>query len=91
MLKGMSIGTATNIDGKYEIKVPEKEGVVIVFSFVGMKSQEMKFSGQKVLNVVLQEDVEQVEEVIVMGYSTRKVSEMTGAVQQFHFKNIQTV
>ena len=88
ILKGMSIGTATNIDGKYEIKVPEKEEVVIVFSFVGMKSQEMKFSGQKVLNVVLQEDVEQVEEVIVMGYSTRKVSEMTGAVQQFQGKTI---
>ena len=59
-----------------------------MFSFVGMKSQEMKFSGQKVLNVVLQEDVEQVEEVIVMGYSTRKVSEMTGAVQQFQGKTI---
>ena len=43
----------------------------------------MKFSGQKVLNVVLLEDVEQMEEVIVTGYSTRKVSEMTGAVQQF--------
>ena len=88
MLKGTSVGTATNIDGKYEIKVPAKEGVVIVFSFVGMKSQEMKFSGQKVLNVVLLEDVEQMEEVIVTGYSTRKVSEMTGAVQQFRGKNI---
>ena len=88
MLKGTSVGTATNIDGKYEIKVPAKEGVVIVFSFVGMKPQEMKFSGQKVLNVVLLEDVEQMEEVIVTGYSTRKVSEMTGAVQQFRGKNI---
>ena len=88
MLKGTSVGTATNIDGKYEIKVPAKEGVVIVFSFVGMKPQEMKFSGQKVLNVVLLEDVEQMEEVIVTGYSTRKVSEMTGAVQQFRGKTI---
>ena len=85
------MGTATNIDGKYEIKVPAKEGVVIVFSFVGMKPQEMKFSGQKVLNVVLLEDVEQMEEVIVTGYSTRKVSEMTGAVQQFRGKEYRSI
>ena len=44
---------------------------MIDFSFVGMKPQEMKFSGQKVHNVVLLEDVEQMEEVIDTGFSTR--------------------
>ena len=88
ILKGTSVGTATNADGKYEFKVPVKEEMIIVFSFVGMKQQEVKYTGQQVLNVILQEDVEQMEEVIVTGYSTRKISEMTGAVQQFRGKDI---
>lgn len=87
-IKGTALGTATDIHGKWQLKLPAQKDICLVFSFVGMKDEEVVLKGQKVLNVVLHEDMTQMEEVIVTGYSTRKVSEMTGAVQQFKGKNI---
>lgn len=87
-LKGGNIGTATDADGAYQLRFPSSSQVVLIYSFVGMKDEERVYSGQKELNVVLSEDVAQMDEVIVTGYSTRKVSEMTGAVQQFRGKEI---
>lgn len=87
-IKGTSLGTAADVNGEYMLKLPGNNDIRLIFSFVGMKDQEVSFTGQKVLNVVLFEDVAQMEEVIVTGYSTRKVSEMTGAVQQFRGKDV---
>lgn len=87
-IKGTTMGTAADINGEYNLKLPSGNEIKLVFSFVGMKDQEVLFSGQKVLNIVLYEDITQMEEVVVTGYSTRKVSEMTGAVQQFRGKDV---
>ena len=87
-IKGMTLGTATDINGEYNLKLPSETGIRLIFSFVGMKDQEILFGGQKVLDIVLLEDIAQMEEVIVTGYSTRKVSEMTGSVQQFKGKDV---
>lgn len=87
-IKGTSLGTAADVNGEYLLKLPGDKDIRLIFSFVGMKDQEITFNGQKVLNIVLFEDIAQMEEVIVTGYSTRKVSEMTGAVQQFRGKDV---
>lgn len=87
-VKGGSLGTATNGNGEYQLKLPDKEEIRLIFSFVGMKNQEIIFSGQKILNVILYEEAAQMEEVVVMGYSTRKINEMTGAIQQFKGQDI---
>ena len=71
-----------------QFALPADKEIRILFSFVGMQEQERVVRDQKVLDVILKEEIAEMEEVIVTGYSTRKVSEMTGAVQQFRGKDI---
>lgn len=78
-LKGTSIGVASDVEGVFELNVPQKDTIVLVFSFVGMKTKEIAWKGEKVLNVVLVEDVKTMEEVVVTGYQTVKKSNMAGS------------
>ncbi|HOK52788.1 MAG TPA: carboxypeptidase-like regulatory domain-containing protein, partial [Bacteroidales bacterium] len=64
VVKGTQIGTATDIDGKYTIKVPEGYNT-LVFSFVGLKTQEIAINGQTKIDVVLSPDIFKLEEVVV--------------------------
>ena len=59
---------------------PEVENVALVFSFVGMKTQEVKYTGQPELNIVMQEDVAQMDEVVVTGIFKKARESYTGAV-----------
>lgn len=87
-VKGLSVGTTTDVKGKYVLKLPEMEKLSLVFSFVGMKTQEIKYSGQDTINVVMEEDVSEVEEVVVTGYQTINKTRMTGAVEVVTAKDI---
>lgn len=78
LVKGTSNGTLTNIDGEYSISAKAED--VLVFSFVGLKSQEVKVGSQSKINVTLQSEQEELDEVIVMGYTTRKKGTATGAL-----------
>ena len=69
LIKGTHNGVVTDIDGNFMIKIP-RDTVTFVFSFVGMKKQEVKYTPGKKLNIVMEEDVEQMEEVVVTGYQT---------------------
>lgn len=71
VVKGTTNGSATDIDGKYAINF-EGDNVILVFSFVGMVSQEISYNGQASQNVVLIADSEQMDEVVVVGYGTMK-------------------
>ena len=84
--KGTNNGTITDIDGQYEIKVPSN--ATLVFSFVGMDTQEIAVAGQKVINVTLQGS-EELEEVIVVGYGTQKKSDITGSVASVDKNRLQ--
>ncbi len=83
LLKGTSLGVVTDVNGNFQLTVPEQDEIILVFSYVGMKTQDVSVKDATPLKVVMLEDVSQMEEVVVTGYSTRKISEMTGAVQQF--------
>ena len=87
-VKGLSLGTATDGDGKYVLKLPEMEKLSLVFSFVGMKTQEIKYSGQDTINVVMQEDVGQMEEVVVTGYQQIDKRHLTSAVNSVRMEDI---
>lgn len=87
LLKGTNLGIATDVNGGYRLQIPQ-EKQVLVFSLVGMKTKEILYEGQAEIDVTLEEDITEMEEVVVTGYSVRKVSEMTGAVQQFHGKEV---
>lgn len=78
--KGTGIGVATDFDGKYSISVPAS-ATVLEFRSIGMKSQDVEIAGRTVINVVLEPDMEELEEVIVVGYgSAKKVGTVVGSV-----------
>lgn len=88
VVKGTNLGTATDIDGRYVIKVDEKPKA-LVFTFVGMNQQEVAYTGQKVIDVVLSADTESLSEVVITGY--KKVSKVrsTAAAAKVDSKMIQ--
>lgn len=71
-------GSVTNVDGKYSVKASAKD--ILVFSYVGMKTQEVKVNGRKTIDVTMQDDVALLNEVVVVGYGTAKKQSLTGAV-----------
>lgn len=79
VVKGTTVGVVTDINGKYSLVIPEN-GKVLVFSFVGMLSQEIALGSQTSIDVVLQEDVIGIEEVVAIGYATQRKVNLTGAV-----------
>lgn len=79
VLKGTTQGTISDIDGAYTLKDVNSNGV-LVFSFVGMKSLELPINGQTVVNAVLQSDVEDLSEVVVVGYGVQRREAVTGSV-----------
>jgi TonB-linked SusC/RagA family outer membrane protein len=79
VVKGTNTGVATDIDGNYSISF-ENENAVLVFSFVGMISQEITYKGQAEINVSLASDSEGLDEVVVIGYGSVKKKDLTGSV-----------
>lgn len=78
-LKGSTQGTITDANGHYEIAVSD-EKAVLIFSFVGMKSQEIPVGSQTTINVALESEVIGLEEVVAIGYGVMKKSDLTGSV-----------
>ncbi len=79
-VKGTTTGTISNVDGEFILEVPNN-AKTLVFSFVGMKTQEVPISGTTV-NVVMEPDVIGVDEVLVVAYGTSKKSSFTGSAKQ---------
>ena len=77
-IKGTTNGTVTDVDGKYSLNVAKN--ATLVFSFVGMKSQEVTVNGRKVIDDTMTNDTELLDEVVVVGYGTSKKSSLTSAV-----------
>ena len=79
IVKGTQIGVATDVDGKFQIKVDDRQDLVFQITFVGMKSKEVKGGNVKVLNIVLEYDTKALEEVMITGYQTISRERATGA------------
>ena len=89
MVKGQSIGTITDIDGRFVLDAPKN--AVLQITYIGYVSQEVKVSGNKELNIILKEDTETLDEVVVVGYGTMKKTDLTGAVMQVKTNDIKSV
>ncbi|MCZ4695602.1 SusC/RagA family TonB-linked outer membrane protein [Ancylomarina euxinus] len=85
VVKGTTIGVATDIDGNYAIQF-DNENAIMVFSFVGMLRQEVLYTGQAVQNIILLPDSKQVSEVVVTGYQTISKERATGAFEKVGVK-----
>lgn len=79
VVKGTQRGTTTDSDGKFQLSVPETSSL-LVFSFVGYRSQEVEIGNQSTLNVRLESEDKSLDEVVVIGYSTVKKVSLTSAV-----------
>ncbi|WP_094766301.1 SusC/RagA family TonB-linked outer membrane protein [Aquimarina agarivorans] len=78
LIKGSSSGTVSDFDGIFILEA--EEGDVLVFDYVGFKSQEVVVGKENTINVSMKEDVSVLEEVVVVGYQKQKKIEVTGAI-----------
>lgn len=78
LVKGTSSGTVTDLDGNYRLSV--SEGSTLVFSSIGYTNQEVVVGNQTTLDITMEEDVQSLSEVVVIGYGTQEADDATGAV-----------
>jgi TonB-linked SusC/RagA family outer membrane protein len=76
---GTTNGVTTGPDGRYSINIRAKD-TVLQFSYVGFLTQVVQIQNQTQINVILEEDVQAIETVVVVGYGTQKKSDLTGAI-----------
>ncbi len=79
LVKGTTIGTATDLDGQYSISVPAGSNV-LVFTFVGLSPQEVTIGNQTTINVALDPDVQSLSEFVITSYGDQSKREITGAI-----------
>ncbi|HYK77476.1 MAG TPA: TonB-dependent receptor [Daejeonella sp.] len=78
-VKGTTMGTQTDVDGKYSIKLPS-ESSVLVFTYIGYSLKEVAVGNQTSINVSLESDAKQLSEVVVVGYGTKSVKDVNGSI-----------
>lgn len=78
-IKGTTSGGVTNLDGEYTVAVNSDEDI-LVYSFVGMLSQEVTIGSRSVIDISMEDDFQTLEAVVVVGYGTQKRAEVTGAI-----------
>ena len=83
LVKGTTSGTASDVDGNYQIDISEPNPTLI-FSSIGYTSQEVIVGNKSVIDIGLIVDVQALEEVVVIGYGTREKKDLTGAVAQIN-------
>ena len=86
-VKGQTIGTMTGADGTFTLPGVPGSNSVLVFSYVGFKTQEVTVGSQRTINVTLLEDSEQLEEVVVVGYGTARKKDVSGAISNVKFSD----
>ena len=78
LIKGTTDGTTSDIDGNFSLEVSSSD--ILIFSFVGYKTQEVPVGSRSVIDVAMEVDIKSLEEIIVIGYGTQKKADLTGAV-----------
>lgn len=83
VVKGTTNGVITDFDGNFTLKDVPKDGIIVI-SYVGYQTQEIKVTDKNVINVTLVEDTEMLEEVVVVGYGSMRKKDLTGSVVQIN-------
>lgn len=90
VLKGTTIGTTSDADGKYSLSVPS-EGGILVYSFIGLETKEVPIGDRTIVNTTLASDITQLSEVVVVGYGTQERRELTGSVTSIDTKRMESL
>ena len=88
LLKGTALGVVTDKEGRFNIEIPETDPIVLVFSFVGMKKQEVTYTGQEDIQVVMEEEVTEMDEVVITGYQVIDRKKLTSAITSVKAEDI---
>lgn len=92
LLKGTANGTTTNVTGNFTLPISDAQpGGILVLSYVGYITQEIPIGNQSSVNVTLTEDLTQLQEVLVVGYSTQARKDVTGAVSKVDAEDLKSV
>lgn len=87
LLRGTSVGTISDIDGRFKINVTETNSAVLVVSYVGYQKKNVNLDGKTMITVLLEEDTKVLDEVVVVGYGTMRKSDLTGSVVSIKTKD----
>ena len=85
---GTTTGASTDVDGKYAINIEDAAGKTLVFSFIGMRTQEVRIGSSLVYDIVMEEDANFLEETVVIGYATVKRKDLIGSVSSVDSKTL---
>ncbi len=91
VVKGTTLGVATDLNGKFKLTVPKAQSVELEFSFVGMKKQTVKVNGMSnpaPLRITMEDEAVGVDEVVVVGYGVTAVKDLTGQVASLGEKEL---
>ncbi len=86
-IKGTATGVVTDLNGDYTIQAPGD--ATLLFSYVGFKSQEIPVSNRTSINIIMEEDVVGLEEVVVVGYGTQKVKDLTSSITTIKAEDLE--
>jgi TonB-linked SusC/RagA family outer membrane protein len=90
VIQGTSSGTATNIDGEFELSVPSLD-VTVVASYIGYQTQDIAVEGRTDLNIVMVSEAIAGDEIVVVGYGARQRSDITGSVSSINRNDLNEV
>ena len=88
VVKGTTTGTATDMDGKYSLSVPEN--ATLVFSYIGYATQEVALAGRTTVDVVMESGAEDIEEIVVTAYGTAKKSSLVGSATSIKAEKLES-
>lgn len=80
LVKGTNLGTTTDLQGQYQLSIPDEVEAVLIFSFIGFLTREESAEGKSLLDLALQTDTKSLEEVVVIGYGSSKKRDVVGAL-----------
>lgn len=91
LVKGTKLGTLTDPEGNFKLSLPQQENTILIFSFIGMESQEVPVGDpKKPIKVILKETAENLKEVVVTGIFTRKKESFTGSASTYTASELKT-
>ncbi len=90
VIKGTTLGTVTDIDGKYSIDVQSADAVLLISS-IGFLDEEIAVNGRTTIDITLSESIESLEEVIVVGYGTQRKSDLTGSIASVKAEDLKSL
>jgi TonB-linked SusC/RagA family outer membrane protein len=88
VIKGTTIGTVTDYNGDYTLNIPEKEGQILLFSFIGYETIEEPVNGRNRINVELSESTQLLGDVVVVGYGVQKKESVVGSISSIDNKTL---